>query len=153
MRCGQRNFPLSTYTAGAPPLPLGGGGGDITPPYLQSIAVICCGFTAKWDRQKRLEWSLASSFHTKGYCLTDILPLSLSSLVSVAWMWDVGVTSYVFVFASDYPQLRGEHQLCPIDPATVLHQFLVPFRLRLVPTVDSPGPGPPDVWRKSLSMM
>ncbi len=76
--------------------------GDVIPPPW-SLAVIHCGITASRDRWKYLKGSLASSVHTRGLCDTDIFPpLSAHPLASVAWIQDVEVTSYVYVFTPDY---------------------------------------------------
>ncbi len=73
--------PLSvTWQGDPPPAPRD----EITLPYLQSIAVIYFGVTAKRDRWKNLEGSLASSLHTGGHRLTEILPPLPSLLALVA---------------------------------------------------------------------
>jgi hypothetical protein len=65
------------------------------------IALIYCGVTATGTGGFiHLEVSLASSVCTGGHCLMGMLPAP--PLVSVAWIWDVEVTSYVYIFALDY---------------------------------------------------
>ncbi len=49
MWCRQRSLSSLRYWRGTTP-PLRLRGGDITPPFLHSIAVIYCGLTAKRDR-------------------------------------------------------------------------------------------------------
>ncbi len=60
-------------------------GCDFTPPYLRSIAVIYCGVAIQ-DRQKCLEGSLASSVHTGGHRLAEVLSAAAFNLASVAWI-------------------------------------------------------------------
>ncbi len=71
MQSRQRSL-LSLPMAGdhPPPAP-----GVMSPtPQLRSIAVIYCGDSAKRDRRKCLEGSLASYVHTGGHRLTDVFP-------------------------------------------------------------------------------
>jgi hypothetical protein len=62
----------------------------------------------------------------------------------------VEVTSYLYVFAPDYATAQqswhwGRHQLRPVGLAMVICQVLAFLGLGLVPTADSPDPGPPDI--------
>jgi hypothetical protein len=49
------------------------------------------------------------------------------------------------------PQLIGGQQLCPVDLAMMIHQFLVLLGLALVPVAKSPSSGLPDVHLCNVS--
>ncbi len=74
-------------------------------------------------------------------------PLPPSLLAPVAWIWDVVVMLYMYIFAPDYITAQqswhwGRHQLRSVGLATVICQVLAFLGLGLVPTADSPDTGP-----------
>ncbi len=106
-----------------------------------------CYLTATLGRQKHLEGSLTSSVHTGGLHEADVFPqLPAHPLASVAWIQDVEVISYMYVFAPDYTTAQRGTSAAPCRSGSGDMSILGPFFLRpgLVPT-DSPGSGFPDV--------
>jgi hypothetical protein len=73
-----------------------------------------------------LEGSLASSATPEVSVTRTSFRRRLRHIAPVAWIYDVEVTSYVYVFAPDTSQLRGRHQLRSGGLATVIRQVLAP---------------------------
>jgi hypothetical protein len=72
-----------------------------------------------------LEGSLASSVHTGGHRVEDVFSPPASLLALVAWIRDMEVKLYVYVFAPDFATAqqswhRGGYQLCPVDDTSIL---------------------------------
>ncbi len=68
----------------------------------------------------------------------------------VAWIWDVVVMLYMYIFAPDYVTAQqswhgGRHQLHSVGLATVIRHVPAFLGLGMVPTAESPDTGPLDV--------
>ncbi len=122
MRSSQRSL-LSLSHSGVPPLSGSGGGGvgDLTPPYLWSIAVMYCGVAAKTGQAKMpgrepclLCLHQRSSSRGRPFC--HCCGFSVGGMDLRMWGWCHMCKS----LPPTMSQLGGGHQLCPVGPATVL---------------------------------
>ncbi len=80
--------------------------GDIIPPYLGGIAVIYCGLTAKTGQEEmpgREPCLLRSHRRSSSRGRPSAAAVALAS---VAWIWYMEVTSYKYVFASNYAKAQ-----------------------------------------------
>jgi hypothetical protein len=99
--------PYETLWQGTPP-PMGLHGGDVTPPFpLEYGCYLLRCFCYAGQMIYNLEGSLAYSVHTGGRCYAGIFLLPpVHHTAWVAWIFNVKMTSYVYVFAPNYVQAQ-----------------------------------------------
>jgi hypothetical protein len=125
-------FPLCLHGWG-PPSPLAWVG-DVILPYLRSIAVLSTVVLLLHETGGLSIWKGASPPpFTPEDRVADVFPPQPSPLASEAWIYDMEVTSYVYVFTPDYATAqqswhKGGHQLWPASLAMGLRQFSALFK-------------------------